>query len=55
MILTFPFLIRMANLEDNVGKITLVATGDGRIIVGKFYNDRLVIIESQLNPLVIGS
>ncbi|KAL5267634.1 hypothetical protein ACHWQZ_G004618 [Mnemiopsis leidyi] len=24
----------MANLEDNVGKITLVATGDGRIIVG---------------------
>ena len=28
-------LLAMANLEDNVGKVTLVATGDGRIIVGK--------------------
>ena len=29
------FIVAMANLEDNLNKITLVATGDGRIIVGE--------------------
>ena len=39
------FIVAMANLEDNLNKITLVATGDGRIIVGELiifffvYND----------------
>ena len=37
----------MANLEDNVGKVTLVATGDGRIIVGK--SIRLQTADQPLN------
>ena len=37
ILLTLYLVVAMANLEDNVGKVTLVATGDGRIIVGKSF------------------
>ena len=41
-ILLTTIILVMATLEDTVGKTALVATGDGRIIVGKFFVDKKI-------------